>query len=84
MMWLILLSDFPSQRARCAKCHDHKFDPIPTKTIIGWAIFAPFFSVFPWQKFENQKGIKDGARYQRLIKADGIRVLILFPRKRGR
>ena len=47
------------------------------------AIFAPVsFSEqpLPWQEFENQKGIKeDGARYQRLIKADGIRSINTLP-----
>ena len=75
---------FLANELRCAKCHDHKFDPIPTKDYYRMqAIFAPVsFSEqpLPWQEFENQKGIKeDGARYQRLIKADGIRSINTLP-----
>ena len=75
---------FLANELRCAKCHDHKFDPIPIKDYYRMqAIFAPVsFSEqpLPWQEFENQKGIKeDGARYQRLIKADGIRSINTLP-----
>ena len=68
----------------CAKCHDHKFDPIPTRDYYRMqAIFAPvMFSErkLPWQNFENKSGIKeDHERYQRLIKEEGIRSIDSLP-----
>ncbi len=75
---------FLANELRCAKCHDHKFDPIPTRDYYRMqAIFAPVtFSErkLPWQDFENRIGIKkDHERYQRLIKEKGIRSIISLP-----
>ena len=75
---------FLANELRCAKCHDHKFDPIPTRDYYRMqAIFAPVtFSErkLPWQDFENRIGIKkDHERYQRLIKEDGIRSITSLP-----
>ena len=75
---------FLANELRCAKCHDHKFDPIPIKDYYRMqAIFAPVEFAerpLPWQNFENKKGIKeDGARYQRLIKEEGIKSIKTLP-----
>jgi hypothetical protein len=75
---------FLANELRCAKCHDHKFDPIPTRDYYRMqAIFAPVtFSErkLPWQDFENRIGIKkDYERYQRLIKEKGIRSITSLP-----
>ena len=75
---------FLANELRCAKCHDHKFDPIPTRDYYRMqAIFAPVsFSErkLPWQPYENQRGIQeDHARYQRLLKGKGIRSITTLP-----
>ncbi|MCH2608758.1 MAG: DUF1549 domain-containing protein, partial [Pedosphaera sp.] len=69
---------------RCAKCHDHKFDPIPSKDF--YRRQAVFGSVsfqdrkLPWQKNENLTGLKaDRERYQRLQKAKAIRSITTLP-----
>ena len=50
---------FLSQTLRCCKCHDHKFDPIPTRDYYGmYAAFANTFPVeraAPFLKTESQK-----------------------------
>ena len=75
---------FLANELKCAKCHDHKFDPIPTKDYYRMqAIFAPVSFIerqLPWQKYENKKGIrKDQERYQKLIKSDGIKSIKTLP-----
>ena len=75
---------FLANELRCAKCHDHKFDPIPTRDYYRMqAVFAPVtFSEreLPWQDFENRIGIKrDHERYQRLIKEKGVRSITSLP-----
>ena len=39
---------FLSQTLRCCKCHDHKFDPIPTRDYYG--IYAAFATTFPVER----------------------------------
>ncbi|MGB0549023.1 MAG: PSD1 and planctomycete cytochrome C domain-containing protein [Limisphaerales bacterium] len=75
---------FLANELRCAKCHDHKFDPIPTKDF--YRMQAVFGSVsfqdrkLPWQKNENLAGLKaDRERYQRLQKAKAIRSITTLP-----
>ena len=75
---------FLANELRCAKCHDHKFDPIPTKDF--YRMQAVFGSVsfqdrqLPWQKNENLTGLKaDRERYQRLQKAKAIRSITTLP-----
>ena len=75
---------FLANELRCAKCHDHKFDPIPTKDF--YRMQAVFGSVsfqdrkLPWQKFENLLGLKaDRMRYQRLQKTKAIRSITTLP-----
>ena len=56
---------FLSQTLRCCKCHDHKFDPIPTRDYYGfYAAFAttfpverpaPFLSVESRERFDSEK-----------------------------
>jgi mono/diheme cytochrome c family protein len=64
---------FLSIPLRCASCHDHKFDPIPTKDYYSiQAVFAPvqFASrEAPYLPSENLEGFAEGeARLGRLIK----------------
>jgi len=75
---------FLANELRCAKCHDHKFDPIPTKDF--YRMQAVFGSLsfqdrkLPWQKFENLSGLKaDRMRYQRLQKTKAIRSITTLP-----
>jgi len=75
---------FLANELRCAKCHDHKFDPIPTKDF--YRMQAVFGSLsfqdrkLPWQKFENLLGLKaDRMRYQRLQKTKAIRSITTLP-----
>ena len=75
---------FLANELLCAKCHDHKFDPIPTKDF--YRMQAVFGSVsfqdrkLPWQKNENLTGLKaDRERYQRLQKAKAIRSITTLP-----
>ena len=75
---------FLANELRCAKCHDHKFDPIPTKDF--YRMQAVFGSLsfqdrkLPWQKFENLSGLKaDRMRYQRLQKTEAIRSITTLP-----
>jgi len=75
---------FLATELRCAKCHDHKFDPIPTKDF--YRMQAVFGSLsfqdrkLPWQKFENLSGLKaDRMRYQRLQKTKAIRSITTLP-----
>jgi len=75
---------FLANELRCAKCHDHKFDPIPTKDFYRMqAVFGSLsFSdrKLPWQKNENLTGLKaDRERYQRLQKAKAIRSITTLP-----
>ena len=75
---------FLANELRCAKCHDHKFDPIPTKDFYRMqAVFGSLsFSdrKLPWQKNENLTGLKaDSERYQRLQKAKAIRSITTLP-----
>ena len=75
---------FLASELRCAKCHDHKFDPIPTKDYYRMqAIFGPVNFVdrkLDWQPYENKQGIKqDSERYQRLIRGKGIRSITTLP-----
>ena len=63
---------FLSIPLRCASCHDHKFDPIPTKDYYRiQAVFAPvqFASrEVPYLPSENLEGFEQGeARLQRLL-----------------
>ncbi len=75
---------FLANELRCAKCHDHKFDPVPTRDYYRMqAIFAPVSFTerkLPWQPYENKQGIQeDHARYQGLLKSAGIRSITTLP-----
>ena len=42
---------------RCARCHDHKFDPIPTADYYGmYGIFRS--TVYPWMGMSDEKSPK--------------------------
>ena len=69
---------------RCAKCHDHKFDPFPTRDYYRMmAVFAPLQLADRQAKYmdvESQRGFKEGeARIRRLIAAGGVRSLSNLP-----
>ena len=73
---------FLANELRCAKCHDHKFDPIPTKDF--YRMQAVFGSIsfmerkLPWQSFENITGIQaDRERYLRQQKTKAIRLSLI-------
>tara|TARA_B000000557_G_scaffold186808_1_gene152784 strand:- start:390 stop:3014 length:2625 start_codon:yes stop_codon:yes gene_type:complete len=75
---------FLANELRCAKCHDHKFDPIPTKDF--YRMQAVFGSIsfmerkLPWQSFENITGIQaDRERYLRQQKTTAIRSITTLP-----
>ena len=76
---------FLANELRCAKCHDHKFDPIPTKDF--YRMQAVFGSIsfmerkLPWQSFENITGIQaDRERYLRQQKTKAIRSITTLPK----
>ncbi|MCH9022364.1 MAG: PSD1 domain-containing protein [Planctomycetes bacterium] len=63
---------FLAQGLRCARCHDHKFDPVPTKDFYQMqAVFAPTQFAerqTPYLKEENTEGFAQGKkRIQRLL-----------------
>ena len=69
---------------RCAKCHDHKFDPIPTRDF--YRMMAAFASVqfadrrAEYLATESTRGFDEGrARIQKLIKRGGVRPLASLP-----
>ncbi len=55
---------FLGQALRCASCHDHKFDPVPTKDYYRLqAAFAPVQFAereVPFQAYENTSGFNEG------------------------
>ena len=75
---------FLAQELRCASCHDHKFDPIPTRDYYRMqAVFAPTQFVdrsVELQPYENVNGM-DAARQriERLQKNGGPKSLSTIP-----
>ena len=72
---------FLGHSLRCAKCHDHKFDPIPTRDYYRMqAVFAPVqFATRPlaFMKNENTRSLKSEADRIRALQADaGIQVRV--------
>ena len=59
------VSTFLGLTAGCAKCHDHKFDPIPTRDYYRvQAVFATTEfarAPLPWQPGENPRGFEEGS-----------------------
>ena len=75
---------FLAHELRCAKCHDHKFDPIPTRDYYRMqAIFSPVQFVdreLPYQSNENQNGMVAGRqRFEALARVEGIRSILTLP-----
>lgn len=75
---------FLGHELRCAKCHDHKFDPIPTRDYYSiQAVFSPVQFVdrtVTYQPHENTSGFKEARdRISRLQKAGGIKSLRTIP-----
>lgn len=63
---------FLSTTLRCVKCHDHKFDPIPTRDY--YRIYAAFSTTqmaerpVPWLPDEQQAGFEQGKQHvQRML-----------------
>ena len=72
---------FLAHSLRCCKCHDHKFDPLPTRDYYRMqAVFATVQFAdrdVPFQSHENTAGIDDGlARVERLLKDQGIQLIV--------
>ncbi|VAX41620.1 protein of unknown function DUF1549 [hydrothermal vent metagenome] len=72
---------FLGQGLRCCKCHDHKFDPIPTRDYYRVkAVFAPIQFAdrkVPYQPYENTRGFKESkkrsdARLQETLNAQKV------------
>ena len=61
---------FLAHPLQCARCHDHKFDPVPTRDYYSiQAVFATtqFAEVeAPWLPGENRDGMDDDRHYHRL------------------
>jgi mono/diheme cytochrome c family protein len=77
---------FLGHELRCASCHDHKFDPIPTRDYYSMqAVFAPVqFAdrTVPYQPCENVDGFAQReARIVRLQKAGGVKSLSTIPKE---
>jgi len=75
---------FLGHELRCAKCHDHKFDPIPTLDYYRiQAVFAPVQFAdrgAAYLPHENSKSLQDvEARMQRLIAKGGVRSIKTLP-----
>jgi len=71
---------FLGQALQCAKCHDHKFDPIPNRDYYRLqSVFAPLQFVdraAPHLLVENTKGFEEGKeRITRLLAIEGVRNL---------
>ncbi|MFG0335538.1 MAG: PSD1 and planctomycete cytochrome C domain-containing protein [Maioricimonas sp. JB049] len=77
---------FLAHELRCAKCHDHKFDPIPTRDYYRiTAAFAPVQFAdrdVPYLPVENTSGFHAGReRLARLEQMEGVRSLTTIPRE---
>ena len=75
---------FLAHELRCASCHDHKFDPIPTQDYYRMqAVFAPTQFVDRKVEFlptENINGIKNGKeRFESLLESPGPQSLSTIP-----
>ncbi len=75
---------FLAHELRCASCHDHKFDPIPTRDYYRMqAVFAPTQFVdrpVQFQSFENVHGMEPARkRIERLQKDGGPKSLTTIP-----
>ncbi len=76
---------FLGHELRCAKCHDHKFDPIPTRDYYGMqAIFSPVQFTdrdVPFLPEENLAGFESGRqRIASLQQVPGVQSLRTLPK----
>jgi mono/diheme cytochrome c family protein len=76
---------FLGHALRCASCHDHKFDPIPTRDYYRLqAVFAPVQFADREAAFlpvEKTMGFEDGRRrVETLLAAGGVRSLATIPK----
>ena len=53
---------FLSQTLRCCKCHDHKFDPIPTRDYYG--MYAAFATTFPVERAAPFLNVESRDRFE--------------------
>ncbi len=73
---------FLAMGLRCARCHDHKFDPIPTRDYYRMqAIFSPVQFAdreVPYQSVENTSHFAEGEKRAQLLldEAEGVRAAI--------
>ena len=70
---------FLAQPLQCCRCHDHKFDPIPTRDYYAFqAVFATTQFAEPdacWLESENLTGMETDRRYHEMRHAANDRVL---------
>jgi len=76
---------FLAHALRCARCHDHKFDPVPTRDYYAMqAIFATtqFAEVkTDWLPEENRHGMNEDRRYHVMRKEANAELLAKLSRK---
>ena len=77
---------FLGHALQCARCHDHKFDPIPTRDYYSMqAVFAntQFAEVnAPFQTSENTEGLEIHKKYHQLRNNENKRMLENLPKER--
>ena len=77
---------FLGHALQCARCHDHKFDPIPTRDYYSMqAVFAntQFAEVnAPFQPSENTEGLEIHKKYHQLRNDENKRMLGGLPKER--
>ena len=77
---------FLAHALQCCRCHDHKFDPIPTEDYYSFqAVFATtqFAEVDTnWLADENQSGMEEDRRYHQMRQQANNRMLGVLSKKK--
>ncbi|MEO2013392.1 MAG: PSD1 and planctomycete cytochrome C domain-containing protein [Fuerstiella sp.] len=78
---------FLAHALQCCRCHDHKFDPIPTEDYYSFqSVFATtqFAEVnTKWLAGENQSGIEEDRRYHQMRQQANSRMLGVLSKKKA-
>ncbi|MCP4174664.1 MAG: DUF1553 domain-containing protein [Fuerstiella sp.] len=78
---------FLAHALQCCRCHDHKFDPIPTEDYYSFqAVFATtqFAEVdAEWLSSENRSGIAEDRRYHQMRQKANSKVLNVLSEKKA-
>ena len=78
---------FLAHALQCCRCHDHKFDPIPTEDYYSFqAVFATtqFAEVdTEWLAGENRSGIAEDRRYHQMRQKANSKVLSMLSAKKA-